>query len=126
MKIDYLADGSDDCPIVRIYQCTNQEYHYLYSEIDKLARGGTSFSIQGTDSSVNINFSNSITDIGLIKKTDDEFNCLLSKETYLRILGLLGPFINADELIKNGNGYQWLDETSEISLLLTSYPNGAW
>jgi len=45
---------------------------------------------------------------------------MLSQETWEQIAGLIESFCKSGGL----SGYQWLDETSDISLLLS--PDGSW
>ena len=127
MKLEYIADGSPYCPLIRLYEFTDIETPGLRTKIAELAQG-SSISIALHD----LNFVTPIGDCELIlivadddqgilaSDSDSLFMCMLSQETWEQIAGLIESFSKSGGL----SGYQWLDETSDISLLLS--PNGTW
>jgi hypothetical protein len=127
MKLEYIADGSPYCPLIRLYEFTDIETSGLRTKIAELAQG-SSISIALHD----LNFVTPIGDCELIlivadddqgilaSDSDSLFMCMLSQETWEQIAGLIESFCKSGGL----SGYQWLDETSDISLLLS--PDGTW
>ena len=127
MKLEYIADGSPYCPLIRLYEFTDIETSGLRTNVAELA--------QGSSISIALHDLNFVTPIGdcelvLIVADDDQgilasdsdslFMCMLSQETWEQIAGLIESFSKSGGL----SGYQWLDETSDISLLLS--PDGTW
>ena len=127
MKLEYIADGSPYCPLIRLYEFTDIETSGLRTKVAELA--------QGSSISIALHDLNFVTPIGgceliLIVADDDQgilasdsdslFMCMLSQETWEQIAGLIESFSKSGGL----SGYQWLDETSDISLLLS--PDGSW
>ena len=127
MKLEYIADGSPYCPLIRLYEFTDIETSGLRTKVAELAQG-SSISIALHD----LNFVTPIGDCELIlivadddqgilaSDSDSLFMCMLSQETWEQIAGLIESFCKSGGL----SGYQWLDETSDISLLLS--PDGSW
>ena len=127
MKLEYIADGSPYCPLIRLYEFTDIEASGLRTKVAELAQG-SSISIALHD----LNFVTPIGDCELIlivadddqgilaSDSDSLFMCMLSQETWEQIAGLIESFSKSGGL----SGYQWLDETSDISLLLS--PDGSW
>lgn len=127
MKLEYIADGSPYCPLKRLYEFTDIETAGLKTKVAELAQG-SSISIALHD----LNFVTPIGDCELIlivadddqgilaSDSDSLFMCMLSQETWEQIAGLIESFCKSGAL----SGYQWLDETSDISLLLS--PDGSW
>lgn len=127
MKLEYIADGSPYCPLIRLYEFTDIETSGLKTKVAELAQG-SSISIALHD----LNFVTPIGDCELIlivadddqgilaSDSDSLFMCMLSQETWEQIAGLIESFCKSGGL----SGYQWLDETSDISLLLS--PDGTW
>ena len=127
MKLEYIADGSPYCPLIRLYEFTDIETSGLRTKVAELAQG-SSISIALHD----LNFVTPIGDCELIlivadddqgilaSDSDSLFMCMLSQETWEQIAGLIESFSKSGGL----SGYQRLDETSDISLLLST--TGSW
>lgn len=63
------------------------------------------------------------TDLGIKPlKERNSFHCILANETWAQVADLARPFCERIE----GVSFQWLDETSEISLLITTSDLGQW
>jgi len=127
MKLEHIADGSPYCPLIHLYEFTDIETAGLRTKVAELA--------QGSSISIALHDLNFVTPIGdcelvLIVADDDQgilasdsdslFMCMLSQKTWEQIAGLIESFSKSGGL----SGYQWLDETSDISLLLS--PDGSW
>jgi hypothetical protein len=39
MKVEYLADGSNACPLIRLYECNQSEVRHLRELVSELATG---------------------------------------------------------------------------------------
>lgn len=127
MKLEYIADGSPYCPLIRLYEFADIETAGLRTKVAELAQG-SSISIALHD----LNFVTPIDDCELVlivadddqgilaSDSDSLFMCMLSQKTWEQIAGLIESFSKSGGL----SGYQWLDETSDISLLLS--PDGSW
>ena len=124
MKIEYLKNGSPDCPLVRIYGENKEEWIQLKSSFSQLTQGHTSeVSIHHLKGFVSIDRCEVTAelgqrDIGITETDNNKFRCILTNDTWDNIEYLLTPFCNGKK------GFQWLDETSNISLLIST--SGMW
>ena len=116
MKVDYLEDGSDDCPLVRIYDFSGAEARHLQEMFQALADGALKRasldaveSVDGTQ----ITFVRSTRDGGVVKIGSHLFEVALSAEGWRQAEGLTEPFCDGS------SGYQWLVQTLGIQLLLS-------
>lgn len=125
MKLEYLLEGSDDCPLIRLYEGTRQDYKLLVSVIDDLLNGRKeSVSVDelvgyNPIGNIKLEFVLSDTNIGIAQSTEDKFKCTLTRERWLKVKHLIVPFLNENE-----GKYQWLEESSNISLLISD--TGKW
>lgn len=124
MRIEYLEKGSPDCPIVKIYNCTLDEYKYLCNQFNLLHKSDNSFKLNDTPSTLNIEFNVGELNQGVKLKDDSNFICILTKGAYKNIADLVSPFITKYEKENQSTRFQWLNEDSDISLLLST--NGKW
>lgn len=128
MKIEFLKDGSDDCPLIRIFGNEPSSAARLAIAFRQLASGETKEiaihempgfnSIGGCLLIAKIDHKN----IGIQAIDDNAFECLLTPEGWERLAELVDPFTEKLE----GVQYQWLDDTSEISLVISSSELGEW
>ncbi|MBI5687441.1 MAG: hypothetical protein HZC54_20400 [Verrucomicrobia bacterium] len=125
MKLDYLKDGSDDCPLIRLYEFSSVEIQRLRQSFERLANGTAKHvaldeatpveSVDGT----RLTFIRDERDRGVVLSSPQSFDMILSPEGWQRCVGLLDPFC------ETSRGYQWLcDDVGQIPLLLSS--DGAW
>ncbi|MCI0528263.1 MAG: hypothetical protein L0Y56_12560 [Nitrospira sp.] len=123
MKVDYLAEGSDDCPLIRLYEFTNEEAKQLKNAIIRLASATlkelpletlTHFeSVDGTT----LCFVTGTQDNGIVQTKGQEFKIILSPTSWDQVAGLIDPFTGG------ASGHQWLWE-GPIRLLLSK--DGRW
>ena len=124
MKLEYLHEGSSDCPLIRIYKFQTKEIEKLHGMISDLAKGKKHSVVLDDLSFINpiegcsLIFLVSKKDEGIALSKDLKFRCLLTSDSWMRVAELLTTFKG------DLNGYQWLDETGVVSLLLSS--NGKW
>lgn len=128
MKIDYLPDGSPDCPIIRFFDFTAEEASALMERFRSLSMTGSpSFStkdlpfVRSLDETT-IEFLVNAQDVGLLSAGDRVFHCIGSAAMYREMTELMEPFSKDID----PNTFQWINELSDISLLLTSSKNGSW
>jgi len=124
MKIEYIHEGSSDCPLIRIYAFKNDEIDNLYSIISGLAEGkynsATLHDLPFMNSIENcrLTFYVNEDDKGIALSQDNNFECRLTRDSWFRVMDLVAPFKN------DINGFQWLDEEGPVSLLLSK--DGRW
>jgi hypothetical protein len=126
MKLEYLADGSPDCPLIRLYDFTSAEAEQLHAAIIGLAAGSAE--------RVEIHRLPFVEAVGgcrltLIRRAWDqavlrrngpaEFECGFTAGTWDNVAGLVEPFAESQ------GGFQWLAGVpGEAALLLSS--SGQW
>lgn len=126
MKLEYLPDGSDDCPLSRVYDFDPNQALELQRLVECLADGSRdNLSVHELPFVTSVDdcqlvFNVGERDLGIANINRNRFSCLLTRASWENIVGLMGPFC----IPETSNGFQWLDETSEISLLLS--PDGLW
>lgn len=127
MRLEYLPDGSVDCPLIRLYDFDAAAATRLLRVVTSLSDGSVGriildeqqeiISIDGCKLALVAGGS----DHGVVKMTAaNQFECVLTPESWANVAGLIEPFCEPGAF----NGFQWLDETSDISLLLS--PKGLW
>lgn len=122
MKLDYLKDGSDDCPLLRLYEFDSADARRLRQTFAALADGVVEQvgldaveSVDGTQ----LTFVRSTRDRGVIETVSHRFEVALTSEGWRQASELVEPFCDG------GFGYQWLTpQTRGIQLLLSK--DGAW
>jgi hypothetical protein len=122
MKIDFLKEGSEDCPLVRIYDFDRAEVQQLCGLFKGLAKSlvqqarlDFAESVDGTE----LTFSCDSKNKGLIKVGERQFEVILTTGGWLDVAGLAEPFCEGTA------GYQWLlPQTRGIQLLLSN--RGDW
>jgi len=125
MKLEFLAEGSPDCPLIRLYSFTPAEALCLNATVDQLDDGGTQEValhrepfIEPVDACF-LTLRLGKRDQGIVPRAPFQFECILSDEGWLDVSALLRPFCETDT-----KGFQWLVEQGPISLLLSV--DGKW
>ena len=121
MKLEYLQDGFMGKPIIRLYEFTETEAALLLANVAELA--------QGIKISIALSELDFITPVGdceliFILADDDQgiadtgglFMCMLTQETWKQVARLIDPYTESIDAKK----YQCLNETGDVSLMLTS------
>jgi hypothetical protein len=127
MKLEYLPDGSPDCPLVRIYQFGSADARDLKDLFLALAGGALGqialhelSSVESVDG-CQLSFIVSQRDEGVIPVPEPpQFVCRLVSSTWKQVAERTEPFCQE----ARPRTYQWVDETSNISILLS--PDGFW
>jgi hypothetical protein len=127
MKLEYLADGSPDCPLLRLYDFSAAEAVHLRAALIGLA--------SGTAERVEVHQLPFIESVGgcrlsLVRKSWDQavlkvgpsaFECAFTAGTWDNIAGLVEPFT------ESAGGFQWLTGIpAEAALLLSASASGQW
>lgn len=128
MKVEYLSHGSSDCPLVRIYGDERESQLRLQQAFRQLADGSAKMvalhrlpgfeSVAGCQLTA-MAFKN---DVGVITEDEMCFLIKLSTRSWQELADKAASIIGAG----GGTFYHWLDETSAISLLLATSPEGQW
>lgn len=127
MKIEYLKSGPEECPLVRIYGNEMRELMALHHHVARLCAGDKKHvsvhelpGYTGVDA-CKLTFHSSNRAKGISQINEHEFNCYLDTESWCQIEEQIKTLVES-----SSEGYQWLNESSNISLLLSTYKTGAW
>ncbi len=128
MKLEYLGYHSGDCPLVRIYDLSTESVALLVSRAMSLYSGKMdSFELHtltGVEPLMGLTLKAAVgKDIGLVRCGSGlDFETTLAEESWAQVAGLAEPFMEKN----SEGGFQWLDHTSDIPLLISGYPGGVW
>ena len=124
MKLEYLESGAQDCPLIRLYEFDASEASRLRDLFARLAEGASNKIVLEGEPFVTVVgecrlcLCRGSRDIG-IRRAKDGFECVLTTDAWLEARDKATPFCKDGAV-----GYQWLNEDSDISLLLS--PSGRW
>jgi hypothetical protein len=125
MKLDYLASGSPDCPIVRLYEFTDEEAGEFHAILAALAAGAVERVdvhelpfVQPIDGCQLVLLRRSW-DQSIVRGTAAHFECGLTTGAWDNVMGLVEPFA------AGARGYQWLSGAPGDTALLLSR-SGDW
>jgi hypothetical protein len=125
MKLEYLAAGSPDCPLIRLYDFTPAQAGQLHAAVTALANGATE--------RIELDRLPFVESVGscrlaMVRGTRDQcvqctaaqtFVCRLTAAAWENVAGLIEPFA------KGAGGFQWLAATpGEVALALSV--SGQW
>lgn len=125
MKLEFLASGSPDCPLIRLYEFNSEEAYQLRRMALQLARRKETAVLLHKDSSVvaiggcELRLKKGEKDLGASQISFLKFECILSPSGWLQVADLIRPFTRGA-----ANGYQWLSETGTVKILLSC--DGKW
>jgi hypothetical protein len=128
MRLEYLPDGSPDCPLIRLYDFDSKQAEIFRERILALAAGSQDAivvdelpQVEAIDA-CRLVFKVSRGDRGILRfGAHNQFECLLTQVSWEQVAGLTEPFCEAGD---HRGYFQWLDETSNISLLFST--DGHW
>lgn len=125
MKLQYLPNGSPDCPLIRLFEFARREAILLRQVFSHLATDqAVATHLHDMPSILPIDGCRLIleakdTDAGILRNGEENsFRCVLTADSWSLLADLTEPFT------KDTGGFQWLDRTSDISLLLSN--SGTW
>jgi hypothetical protein len=126
MKLEFLAEGSPDCPLIRLYDFLAADAQRLKELFDCLATGSrTNISlhrqpgiepVDGCQLNLRVDNRNA----GIVQKGPFVFECNLTQARWSDIASLTESFCE----VARPNTHQWLNEDGRVSLLLS--PDGRW
>jgi len=126
MKLEYLPDGSKDCPLLRLYDFTPAEARQLHDAVAALASGSRERAdvhcLQGVKSICECRLMLVVRrwDQALVQIAERaEFECGFTLSTRDNVAGLIEPFM------QSATGYQWLTVVPGEARLLLSL-DGGW
>lgn len=125
MKLDFLTDGPDGLPLVRLYQFDFQDIANLFAGLSALASGASEkvevhalAKVEAVDGA-KLLFLLGTKDEGMVcLPGGTSFECVLTPESWGTVAGLVEPFRNENI------GFQWLVEIGDAKLLLSV--DGQW
>jgi hypothetical protein len=126
MKMEFLAEASPDCPLIRLYDFQTRDALELKNLFDSLADGTRTAIALHEQSFIEpidgcrLNLRVGIRDTGIVQTGPFTFEGRLTPARWSDVAGLSEPFCVSAE----PNRFQWLNEDSKISLLLS--PDGMW
>lgn len=118
MKIEYMEE-SQDGPVIRLFDFSPAEVTELKKLLDKMAKGEIkTLSVHehcniNPDDNCHLTFVSSNEDKG-VEPQGDGFACTLTPSSFSGMSELVGSFA-----FHPSEGYEWLDETGRISLLIS-------
>ena len=126
MKLEYLADGSPDCPLIRLYAFTPAEAKQLLVAVESLANGKEQridlnrLPFVETVDGCELTLVAQSWDGAVIRRGEpSEFECGLTRGSWGNVAALIEP------LAEGAAGFQWLAESpGEAALLLSR--SGRW
>ena len=122
MKVDYLKAGSDDCPLIRLYDFSIADAQWLQAIFETLASGSVESTLLEEIESVDgtqLTLMRSSDDQGVIERSLNRFDIALTPVGWKQAAEFTEPFC------KGTFGFQWLTpQTHGIQLLLSK--TGGW
>ncbi|HTZ72715.1 MAG TPA: hypothetical protein VMB47_02245 [Candidatus Aquilonibacter sp.] len=125
MKLEYLADGSPECPLIRLYDFNQSEVQQLKHFVKLLVNGERQHVALQNEVWVN-----PVADCSLILRRGTrnegvrlirglEFECVMNSNGWNNVEGLLEPFCEG-----SASGFQWLSDGGRVALLISQ--SGQW
>jgi hypothetical protein len=120
MRIEYVADGSPDAPLLRIFDFTASELARLVQTFDTLAnQSGASARASESSAAALVTLTSGSRDRGVIRKNNDTWEWSLTPESWADVRDRARQ---VDALTHEQ--FQWLSEIGQISVLLSL--SGRW
>lgn len=127
-QIEFFPEGADDCPLIQIsgtdFQTSRELFHAIREMRDRMAGSFGLHELPGFENCMHPKIYFEVSEIsdGIQRSADgNQFTCKLTYDEWIRVENLLAPFCQRDSAT---TGFQWLDESSEISLLYS--PGKGW
>ena len=127
MRLEYLPDGSPDCPLIRLYDFDHQTVSAFRRLIAELQSGSRQElvvhdlpdveAVGGCQLVLEVGTRN----LGVIpSRSANSFSCILTEAGWENVADLMEPFCEPG----HAGAFQWLSGEGEIPLLLSV--NGQW
>jgi hypothetical protein len=135
MKVEFLADGAEACPLIRLFDPAQEELERLFDRVGKLADNGGGFwlhSLKGFDQTpLRIKLIAAESDTGVSRSAASaEWTWELTPQSWDTVAALIEPFASDHR----DGAYQWLTgpmashglDVGETSVLLSASRDGRW
>lgn len=125
MKIEFLHDGSDDSPLIRMYPDDPVVSHQFFRAFERLADGSVQevslTDMPGVEPLDGCRLIAQVgrRDKGVVRKEGNEFSWVLTPETWDNVAFLIESFCNP-----GNHGYKWLQQSGDIQVLISR--DGCW
>jgi hypothetical protein len=125
MQMDFLQCRSADCPMIRIYGGSPEEFRDLMHLFERLSRREIAAisldDLQGLEAvdRQRVTARSGVRDQGVVRVADDAFDWILTPETWDNVAGLLEPFGSP-----GAGGFQWLEQAGDVRVLMSH--TGRW
>jgi len=125
MKLDFIADGPGDLPLVRLYQFDLKDIAIFLGRLIALASGACEkIEFHASAKAENVDGANLLLRVGTKDKGMvrlpglASFECVLTAKSWSTVACLVEPFQNETK------GFQWLVEMGDAKLLFSA--DGQW
>ena len=125
MKLEFLNNGSPDCPLIRLYDFDAEQARRLQQIALRLTKDQSEAVALHAESDIHaingceLTLRQADKDHGVNEVAESQFECALTKGAWLDVGGLIQPFCRGES-----SGHQWLTRISKIALLLSR--DGQW
>jgi hypothetical protein len=125
VKLEYLPDGSADCPLIRLFEFDQTEAQRLRQLVKSLVAGDRQDVALQNEEWVKpvgeccLNLRRGNRNQGVRQAQRLRFECVLSPDGWSNVEGLLEPFCES-----NSAGFQWLTHDGRVALLISQ--SGQW
>jgi hypothetical protein len=125
VKLEYLPNGSPDCPLIRLFEFDQSEAQRLRQLVKSLVAGDRQDVALQDEEWVKpvgeccLNLRRGNRNQGVRQEQALKFECALSPDGWSNVEGLLEPFCES-----NTSGFQWLTHDGRVALLISH--SGRW
>jgi hypothetical protein len=125
VKLEYLHDGSKDCPLIRLFDFDQSEAQRLRQLVKSLVAGDRQDVALQNEEWVNpvgeccLNLRRGNRNLGVRPARGLKFECVLTPDGWSNVEGLLDPFCESGT-----HGFQWLTHDGRVALLISQ--SGRW
>jgi hypothetical protein len=125
MKLEFVREGSPDCPLLRFYDFDSAEARQLQHAVLRLVRKSDEMIALHEQPGIRTVAGCELTLLradnvqGVRETAPGEFEWLYSIDGWLEVAGLIQPFCQGD-----AGGFQWLNRIGKIAVLLSR--DGSW
>jgi len=137
MTVEFLGEGAEACPLIRLFDLSQRELELIYDGIGKLADKDSRLFFIGSHPTgaaqppLRINLIPSSNDVGVYRATDAaDWTWELTPESWGTVASLIEPFVSDPR----EGAFQWLTgpmarhglDVGETSVLLSASRDGRW